>query len=170
MFSSELEVSRFKGAAIKTISSICGQIKKAAENTGMFRATFKDRIKISDIMFLRAFYKIPIKQFHSPITSLLSISKALQAELPFKSKPKIVKTDVPTKRAVIMDKNDKQAATLFNEINLLSKEKAKKQKKAQKQQVEHMKKLRAAEEEADARHKKKRKSFFRREGQNEMPC
>ncbi|KAJ2212024.1 hypothetical protein EV179_005010 [Coemansia sp. RSA 487] len=157
MFSSELEVSRFKGAAIKTISSICGQIKKAAENTGMFRATFKDRIKISDIMFLHHCQD-------------LQISKALQAELPFKSKPKIVKTDVPTKRAVIMDKNDKQAATLFNEINLLSKEKAKKQKKAQKQQVEHMKKLRAAEEEADARHKKKRKSFFRREGQNEMPC
>ncbi|KAJ1764855.1 hypothetical protein LPJ74_006553 [Coemansia sp. RSA 1843] len=49
-------------------------------------------------------------------------------------------------------------ATLFNEISLLRKDKAKKQKqKAQKQQVEYMKKRRDAEEEADARRKKNRK-------------
>ncbi|KAJ1661492.1 hypothetical protein EV178_006581, partial [Coemansia sp. RSA 1646] len=91
-------------------------------------------------------------------------------ELPFKPKPRIVKADAPTKRAVAMDKKDKQVAALFNEINFLSKDKAKKQKqKAQKQHVEHMKKHRAAEEEADARRKKKRKTFFRHEGQNERP-
>ncbi|KAJ1764619.1 hypothetical protein EV179_006443, partial [Coemansia sp. RSA 487] len=72
-------------------------------------------------------------------------------ELPFKSKPKIIKTDAPTKRAAVVDKKDKQVATLFNEINLLGKDKAKRQKqKAQKQQVEYMKKRRDAEEEADA--------------------
>ncbi|KAJ1764866.1 hypothetical protein LPJ74_006551, partial [Coemansia sp. RSA 1843] len=88
--------------------------------------------------------------------------------LPFKSKPRIVKADAPTKRAVAMDKKDKQMATLFNEINLLSKKQKQKQKqKAQKQHVEHMKKRRAAEEEADTHHKKKRKTFFRREGQKE---
>ncbi|KAJ1661580.1 hypothetical protein IW140_006551, partial [Coemansia sp. RSA 1813] len=89
-------------------------------------------------------------------------------ELPFKSKPRVVKADAPTKRTVAMDKKDKQMATLFNEVNLLSTDKAKKQKqKAQKQHVEHMKKRRAAEEEADTHHKKKRKTFFRREGQKE---
>ncbi|KAJ2209825.1 hypothetical protein EV179_006514, partial [Coemansia sp. RSA 487] len=84
--------------------------------------------------------------------------------LPFKSKPRIVKTDAPTKSAVAMDKKNRQVTTLFNGINFLSKNKAKKQKKkkqkAQKQQVEHMKKRRAAEEEAHAHRKKKRKSFF----------
>ncbi|KAJ1661402.1 hypothetical protein EV178_006613, partial [Coemansia sp. RSA 1646] len=79
--------------------------------------------------------------------------------LPFKSKPRIVKTDAPTKSAVAMDKKDRQVTTLFNGSNFLSKNKAKKQKKkqkAQKQQVEHMKKRRAAEEEAHAHRKKKR--------------
>ncbi|KAJ1661356.1 hypothetical protein EV178_006626, partial [Coemansia sp. RSA 1646] len=77
-------------------------------------------------------------------------------ELPFKPKPRIVKADAPTKRAVVMDKKGKQVATLFNKINFLSKDKAKKQKqKAQKQQVEHIKKRRAAEEEAEACRKKK---------------
>ncbi|KAJ2212314.1 hypothetical protein EV179_004784 [Coemansia sp. RSA 487] len=91
-------------------------------------------------------------------------------ELPFKSKPRIVKADTPTKRAVVMDKKYKQVATLFNEVNLLSKNKTKKQKqKAQKQHVEHMKKRRAAEEEVDTHRKKKRKSFFRHEGQNARP-
>ncbi|KAJ1664170.1 hypothetical protein EV178_004300 [Coemansia sp. RSA 1646] len=50
------------------------------------------------------------------------------SELPFKPKPRIVKADAPTKRAVVMDKKGKQVAAFFNEINFLSKDKAKKQK------------------------------------------
>ncbi|KAJ2085653.1 hypothetical protein IW138_006201 [Coemansia sp. RSA 986] len=53
-----------------------------------------------------------------------------------------------------------------------SKNKAKKQKqkqKAQKQQVEYMKNRHTAEEEASVRRKKKRKSFFCREDQDERP-
>ncbi|KAJ1764833.1 hypothetical protein IW138_006442 [Coemansia sp. RSA 986] len=89
------------------------------------------------------------------------------SKLPFRAKPKIVKPNASTKRAVVMDKKDKQVTTLLNEVNFLNKDKAKKQKQnTKKRQVEYTKKRRAAEE-ANARCKKKRKSFFRREGQNE---
>ena len=72
MFSSAIEVAKFEGAAIKTVSGIRGQIKRAlAKPEGHYRATFEDKILMSDIVFLRAWYPVKPHRFYNPVTDLL---------------------------------------------------------------------------------------------------
>ncbi|ODV96817.1 hypothetical protein PACTADRAFT_48627 [Pachysolen tannophilus NRRL Y-2460] len=72
MFSTALEVAKFEGASIKTVSGIRGEIKRAlSKPEGHFRATFEDKILLSDIIILRTWYPVQVKKFYNPVTSLL---------------------------------------------------------------------------------------------------
>ncbi|CAR30985.1 ZYRO0E07282p [Zygosaccharomyces rouxii] len=76
MFSSAMEIARFEGAQIKTVSGIRGEIKRAlSKPEGHFRATFEDKILMSDIVILRSWYPVHVKRFYNPVTSLLLKSK-----------------------------------------------------------------------------------------------
>jgi len=72
MFTTSLEIAKFEGASIKTVSGIRGQIKKSlSKPEGHFRATFEDKVLMSDIVFLRAWYPVKPHRFYNPVTNLI---------------------------------------------------------------------------------------------------
>lgn len=75
MFNSAIEIAKFEGASIKTVSGIRGQIKRAlSKPEGHFRATFEDKILMSDIVFLRAWFPVKPHRFYNPVTNLLDMA------------------------------------------------------------------------------------------------
>lgn len=88
MFSTSLEIAKFEGASIRTVSGIRGQIKRAlAKPEGHFRATFEDKVLMSDIIFLRAWYPVKPHRFYNPVTNLLSPSDPTTTTTPSTSDP-----------------------------------------------------------------------------------
>lgn len=85
MFSTSLEIAKFEGASIRTVSGIRGQIKRAlSKPEGHYRATFEDKVLMSDIVFLRAWYPVKPHRFYNPVTNLLDAADTENADAGWK--------------------------------------------------------------------------------------
>ncbi|XP_026441705.1 ribosome biogenesis protein BMS1-like [Papaver somniferum] len=69
-FTPETEVSKYKGAPLRTSSGIRGQINEAAKREEIAKCTFRCRISMSDIVFMRVWRQVEAPRFFNPSTTL----------------------------------------------------------------------------------------------------
>ncbi|UKZ47462.1 hypothetical protein TrVGV298_001680 [Trichoderma virens] len=187
MFNSALEIAKFEGASIKTVSGVRGQIKRAlSKPEGHFRATFEDKILASDIVFLRAWYPIKPHRFYNPVCNLVgwqpmrltgevrraenvATPQLKNSHLPFRSqivamKPQKNKTYMQ-KRAVVLGAEEKKTRAFMQKVLTVHNDQvAKRRAKKDENRAAFKKKLAEGDEKREAREKRESKEYWRKNG------
>lgn len=79
MFTSDLEVQKFKNAKIKSVSGLKGIVKNSIGKKGDFRGAFEGEMLMSDIVTLNCFVSYPVQKILIPVKNFYNEWKGLRS-------------------------------------------------------------------------------------------